>query len=145
MKVFKTIGIILLVVLSLALMAFCFSPFIALIDVLLGIKPAIICGALLILGLVLSMIIKNPYLERLCAFLIASVALAVLLYFACEPVLGVIIPTWSIIAISALIGLASWLTSIAKNIPFFGEKLIPPIWIITVTVAFVIFVTNVVK
>ena len=145
MKALKTVGIILLVIFAVALMVFVLSPLFAVMDTLLGMKPVIICAALLILGFVFSVIIKNPYLQRLFGFLVGAAVFAVIFYFVCEPVLGFMIPAGAIIGITVLLGFAVWLTSVASNIPLLGTKLITPIWIITVTAAVIIFVTNLPK
>ena len=59
---------------------------------LLGIVPVIISIALIVVGTIVTAFIKNPYLRALVGFMFIAVGAAVLLYFICESVLGVILP-----------------------------------------------------
>ena len=142
MNVLKTIGIILLILLSCAVMLLCFSPFFALMDMFLGVKPVIICAALIMLGLAFSFIIKNPYLEKLFGYFLGATILGVLVYYALVAIFGSAIPIWIIFVIICAIVIPAFFTSVLKNIPFIGNKIIPPMWIISFFIAFLIIFNN---
>ena len=142
MKFLKALGIILLFALAATLIIVVLYPGFILLNNLLGMEPVVICAALLILGFALAVIIKNPYLEKVIGLLIGALILSVILYYALTALTGAVVPVWIILLIVAAIGLAVFLTSVLKNIPFIGEKLIPPIWIFTVFAVIMIILTN---
>ena len=141
MKFLKILGIALLILASLGLLLLALSPMFVVIDAFLGMEPVIICLALIILGFALSFIIKNPYLEKIFGYLLGSAILGVILFYILGgPTSG--IPIWIILEVVAAIVIPTFLTSVLKNIPFIGEKLIPFIWIISIFAAVMIILTN---
>lgn len=142
MKALKIIGIVLLCAVALGLFALVLLPGFMLMDMFLGMEPVIICIAIIILGLVLGFIIKNPIIQKLCTYLLGSTLVGVLVFY----ILGgpkSEMPIWIVLLITAAIILGIFLTSVLKNIPFIGDKAIPVMWFILIIVTYMIIALNV--
>ena len=144
MNALKVIGIVLLSVILIALFALVLFPGFMIMEMLIGMEPVIITIALLILGFILGLIIDNPYLEKIMGYLLGSTILGVIIFY----ILGgptSSVPIWIILVITLAISIPAFLTSMLKNIPFIGEKLIPPIWLISIFTALMIILSNTVE
>ena len=142
MKFLKILGIGLLILLSLGLFILALSPFFVAVDALLGMEPVIICIAIVILGFAMSFIINNPYLEKIFGYFLGATILGVLIYYALVAIFGSAIPIWIIFVIIGAIVVPAFFTSLLKNIPYIGAKIIPPMWIFSIFIAFMIIFTN---
>ena len=141
MNALRVIGIVLLSVILIGLFVLVLYPGFMLMEMLLGMEPVIITIALLIFGFILGLIIDNPYLEKIMGYLLGSTILGVIIFY----ILGgptSSIPIWIILVITLAISTPAFLTSVLKNIPFIGEKLIPPVWLISLFTAFMIIFSN---
>ena len=141
MKFLKILGIALLILASLGLLLLALSPMFVAVDAFLGMEPVIICIALITLGFAISFIIKNPYIEKIFGYLLGSTILGVIIFYILGgPSSG--IPLWIILVVVAAIVIPTFLTSLLKNVPFIGKKLVPFIWIISIFAAIMIIITN---
>ena len=133
MKFLKIFGITLITIILIALLVLTLFPFFKMMDMFLGMEPVIICAVLVGIGFVFSFIIKNPYLEKIFGYLLASLILGVVIFYILGG-LGSGIPIWIIFVVVAAIVIPAFLTSVLKNIPFpfITEKVIPFIWIISI-------------
>ena len=142
MKFLKFFGIGLLILLSLGLLLLALSPLFVAIDAFLGMEPVIICAAIVILGFAISFLINNPYLEKIFGYLLGATILGVIIYYVLMAIFGASIQIWIVFVIIAAIAIPAFFTSVLQNIPFIGAKIIPPMWIISIFIAFLIIFTN---
>ncbi len=100
MNVLKTILVFALIIL-------CVAPFFVLINMFLGIEPVIICAALLLLGLAMSLVIKNYFIEARLSYIMLAIAIGVIIYYSIITFTGVSIPIWVVLLITLVLALAS--------------------------------------
>lgn len=137
MKFLKILGIGILILLALGLWVVALTPGFMLMEMFLGMEPVIICAALLILGFAMSFVIKNPYLEKIFGYLLLALGIGVIIYYVIAAI-GISIPLWIILLVIGTIVLNIFLTSVLKNVPFIGAKIIPPMWLISIFIVFMI-------
>ena len=117
---------ILLIILGLAFAALAISPFFKIIELAGGLRAIIICGAILISGLVLASFIQNEKLKTFAIGFVISLFFASILYFVLENLFSNILSGGDLIAVSAIASLSIWLsTYIGRSRAL--AKLIPPL------------------
>lgn len=89
-----------------ALIALCFAPFLALINMFLGIEPVIICAVLLLLDFAMTFIIKNYFIKTRLSYLMFAIAIGVIIYYSVITFTGASIPIWVVLLIILVLAFA---------------------------------------